>query len=164
MHGLPAVSIAEFIEPIRVFEDAIALYRLRHSTSYPIHTWDGAPDHWLGDQPLVPYMQWRLNRQSPPRALCCGSHRFQPLQTDGVRIKHLGCNEGLIKGWWEWGTRSARDHMDQRIYDPKGVLIGIGGEPMDYGTQWKTSPAAYVPPEVEAPAGIPSRWIWLEGR
>lgn len=176
-----SLSLAEHIEPTRVFEDALALFRGNHDTKYPVRAYR---DDYLAHgretddysreyreemlQSLTAYLTWRTTRRDPARALCCGSHRFFPLNAADIVLKHEGCG-GLIRPQWSWYIGGycgwdQHERLDRRLYSSEGELLGMLTHSTDSKDGYHLEADHYPPDPVDAwPMRFGQSWAWLQG-
>lgn len=119
------VCLVEDIASVRILETAYSAVRSGRTVEYPLDTENLSPEQ--ARDAIAPYLQWRLGRVHPPRALCCGGGDYQLLDVAQPLLKHADCEFGMVVPWFSISSYCGSgpgiySPADIRVYSSEGVL------------------------------------------
>lgn len=122
------VCLVEDIAPVRAFEDAHGAVRGGRTVEYPSATEFLSP--LQAHDEIAAYLQWRLGRRHPSRALCCGGTNYQLLDVAQPLLKHADCESGVVEAQYLIGSYNGPgagvySPANIRVYNREGLLIGL---------------------------------------
>lgn len=145
-----AVCLVEDIASLRIFEIAYSAVRSGRTVEYPLKTENLSPEQ--ASDAIAPYLQWRLGRVHPPRALCCGGEKYQLLDVPQPLLKHADCEFGMVRPWFSISSYcgpgpGVYSPADIRVYSSEGLLTGRLTWFHRESTTWDVVQEKYQPAE-----------------